>query len=110
MFTNSRVVCDVSEERQGWLRREIDFDPKILEAEEAALPLVGDLGPEMVERIRDAVEALPEPERSVIECMVWGGERQIEVADRLGFSRSYVRRLFLRAQELLKESLGDLRV
>lgn len=89
--------------------REIDFDPKILEAEEDTLPLVGDLAPEVVERIRDAVEALPEPERSVIECMVWGGERQIEVASRLGFSRSHVRRLFLRAQETLKEALGDMR-
>lgn len=89
--------------------REIDFDPEILDKEEDSLPLVGDLDPETVERIRDAVEALPEPERSVIECMVWGGERQIEVATRLGLSRSRVRRLFLRAQEQLKEALSDVR-
>lgn len=55
----------------------------------------------------DAVEELPELERSVVELLIWGGFTKVEAADTLGISRSYVHKLWRRARGLLKEKLSD---
>lgn len=60
------------------------------------------------DRVADAVEALPEPMRTVVEMTVWGQYARTEVAQHLGIDPSYVSHLWRRAQEQLGEVLGDL--
>lgn len=58
------------------------------------------------DRIIDAVEALPEMERSIVECIVWGRMSKVEAAATLGVSRSYVHKVWRRAKELLACALS----
>lgn len=46
--------------------------------------------PARSEEVVRAVEALPEPRRSVVEMIVWGGWAQREVAVELGITRQAV--------------------
>ena len=87
--------------------KEDPCDPTVLNRYEAP-PALENLPPEVVERIRDAVDLLPEQEKAVVELLIWGTETKVEVAARLGVSRSHVHRLWLRAQEVLVEALADL--
>ena len=84
------------------MAREIPVDPAHLARrpdEGAALP-----GPDRA-RIIDAVEALPEMDRAVVECLVWGGMTKVEGADTLGISRSYVHKIWRRARDRLRDVL-----
>ena len=66
-----------------------------------------------IQRVRDAVEALPPLERSVIAGAFGIEERELtplELAARAGLSRCALYRVRARALELLREALGDLEV
>ena len=84
------------------MAREIPVDPAHLArraAEGFAMP-----DPER-DRILDAVEALPEMDRAVVECLVWGGMTKVECAETLGISRSYVHKIWRRARDKLRDVL-----
>ena len=71
--------------------------------------LLGDA--EMLERVRTAVEKLPEQERQMVERHYFKGERLDQAAAALGLSKSWGSRLHARAIELITQSLqasGDL--
>lgn len=87
--------------------REDPYDPSILD-DWSSSEIDPSLPEEIVERIRDTVEMLPEPQRSVVECLVWGRERKVEVAERLGLSRSHIHRLWVEARRILADALADL--
>ena|GEM_PF-7064224 len=53
------------------------------------------------------VESLPELDRAVVECLVWGGMTKVECAELLGISRSYVHKIWRRARGVLREQLSD---
>jgi RNA polymerase sigma factor (sigma-70 family) len=67
-----------------------------------------ELDPAIVERIKDAVEALPDDERAVIECLVWGQMSKVEVGELLGKTRQFVYEVEKRAHQMLREALGGL--
>jgi len=83
------------------MAREIPVDPAHLarRAYEDGLP-----SPER-DRVAELVEELPDLERSVVECLVWGGMTKVECAELLGISRSYVHKLWRRARERLRDAL-----
>ena len=85
------------------MAREIPVDPEHL----ARRPASEAQRSEKQEAIVDAVEELPELERSVVELLIWGGLTKVEVAEHLGISRSYVHKLWRRARVLLKGQLSD---
>ena len=58
------------------------------------------------EALLDAVEDLPEPDKSVVECLIWGGMTKVEVAEALDISRSYVHKIWRRARETLRQQLS----
>jgi RNA polymerase sigma factor (sigma-70 family) len=66
------------------------------------------LDPIFVERIKDAVENLPEDERTVVECLVWGSMTKVEVAEMLGRSRQSVHDVYKRAVVSLRAELATL--
>ncbi len=90
--------------------REIPFDPGLLDDPWVFddIPGLADptLDPERVEQIKDAVEALPEDERAVVECLIWGQMTKIETGRLLGRSRQSVHDVFKRAVKTLLEELG----
>jgi DNA-directed RNA polymerase specialized sigma24 family protein len=55
----------------------------------------------------DVVEGLPEIERAVVECIIWGGMSKVEAAKTLNVSRSYVHKVYRRAKERLACLLAD---
>jgi DNA-directed RNA polymerase specialized sigma24 family protein len=60
------------------------------------------------DELRAAVNALPEPERSVVEWWWWEQVSRPVIARRLGVGQSTVKRLQRRALGLLREALeGD---
>jgi RNA polymerase sigma factor (sigma-70 family) len=71
-------------------------------------PGMEELDPAIVERIKDAVEALPDDERAVIECLVWGQMSKVEVGELLGKTRQFVYEVEKRAHQMLREALGGL--
>lgn len=83
------------------MAREIPVDPAHLarRAHEDGLP-----APER-DRVAELVDELPDLERSVVECLVWGGMTKVECAELLGISRSYVHKLWRRARERLRDAL-----
>ena len=85
------------------MAREIPVDPENL----ARKPALEPKEVESHEALIDAVEGLPELERSVVELLVWGGLTKVEAAEMLGISRSYVHKLWRRARGLLKDQLSD---
>lgn len=71
--------------------------------------LLGDA--EMLERVRMAVEKLPDQERHMVERHYFQGERLDQAAAALGLSKSWGSRLHARAIELITQALqtsGDL--
>jgi RNA polymerase sigma factor (sigma-70 family) len=56
--------------------------------------------------VREAVQELPERERTVMMLFYWHELDQPEIARRLGLSRPGVSRILLRARERLQERLG----
>lgn len=74
----------------GYLRADADDDP---------------LSPELVELIKDAIDELPEPDKSVVECLVYGQMTKTEVARLLGRSRQSIHDVWLRALDTLRASL-----
>ena len=85
------------------MAREIPVDPGHLDRHEAIEPKYDPTWEPLV----DAVEELPELERSVVELLIWGGFTKVEAAEMLGISRSYVHKLWRRARGLLKDKLSD---
>ena len=85
------------------MAREIPVDPEHL----ARRPASEFKRSEEHETLIDAVEELPELERSVVELLIWGGLTKVEAAEMLGISRSYVHKLWRRARVLLKDQLSD---
>jgi RNA polymerase sigma factor (sigma-70 family) len=92
--------------------REIPFDPEAFEDPWMfdEIPGLGSDGLEWVlsERIKDAVEDLPEDERAVVEMLFWGQSTKVEVAEALGRSRQSVHDLLRRALVSLRSALRDL--
>ena len=87
----------------GMRVREIAFDPSRL-AEMSAIAS-GEENQALHDHIIDAVEALPSPMRDVVECVVWGRMSMIETATILNLHRSYVCRLWEKAQATLAETI-----
>jgi len=83
--------------------REIPVDPENL-ARKASIEAEAK---ESQDGLIDAVEALPELERAVVELLIWGGYTKVEAAKMLDISRSYVHKLWRRARGILKEQLSD---
>ena len=90
------------------MKDEIIFDPAVMEnilihedryfaTEETRL-----------DRVLEAVEALDEPHRAVVELIVWGRHSKIDVAEILGYSRQHIHSLWDEAQAVLKEELGEM--
>ncbi len=85
------------------MAREIPVDPAHLDRRAS----VDDQDDESRELIADLVESLPELDRAVVECLVWGGMTKVEAAELLGISRSYVHKIWRRARGVLREQLSD---
>ena len=93
--------------------KEIPFDPGLIDDpwvfdEIPGLSEPTQLDPKLVDRIKDAVEALPEDERAVVECLVWGQMTKIETGRLLGRSRQSVHDVMKRAIKTLTKELADL--
>ncbi len=92
--------------------KEIPFDPGLIDDpwlfEDIVEVDLSLLDPEAAERIKTAVEGLPEDERAVVECLVWGQMTKIEAAALLGRSRQSVHDVMKRATKSLVASLEDL--
>ena len=84
------------------MAREIPVDPDQL----SRRPAVEGSAHNENEFLIDAVDNLPEPDKSVVECLVWGGMTKVEVAEVLGISRSYVHKIWRRARETLRQQLS----
>lgn len=91
--------------------RELPHDPALLDDPWWFGGLGDDptgLDPAIVERVKDAIEALPHDERAVIECLFYGQMSKVEVAELLGRTRQYIYEVEKRAQEMLRVALGGL--
>ena len=90
--------------------KELPFDPALIDDRWIFdLPVPSsDFDPNVAERIKDAVESLPQIERDVIECLVWGQMTKVEVAETLGVSRQTVHDVYRRAALKLAKALRDL--
>lgn len=64
------------------------------------------LGREFVDRIRGAVESLPDRERALVTGHYFEGRRFDEVAEEIGVSKSWASRIHGKALERLRESLS----
>lgn len=93
--------------------KEVAYDPSLLDDHWVFDTLPGDefdpsgLDPALRERLIDAVEALPEDERAVVECFFWGRMTKTEMAELIGRSRQSVHDVLNRAIEMLREALGE---
>ena len=85
------------------MAREIPVDPAHLDRRAAVAP---DLG-FAIDEIVEIFEALPDLDRAVVECLIWGGMTKVEVSKMLGISRSYVHKIWRRAREDLRTKLSD---
>ena len=92
--------------------KEIPFDPGLIDDPWTFSEIPGlsqdTMDPELADRIKDAVEALPEDERAVVECLVWGQMTKIETGRLLGRSRQSVHDVMKRAIKMLVKELSDL--
>lgn len=86
--------------------RELPYDPEILAEYPNPEPDLPDL--ERLDRVSDAVEQLPQQQRTVVELLVWGKYTKAQVAEELGCSRSYVLKLWRLAMATLVQELDDL--
>lgn len=68
----------------------------------------GDEKQEVLDRVSNTVDNLPEEWRAVIEMQVWGQHSVQEIADELGLHRNTVRRRLKRGKAALREQLSDL--
>jgi len=59
------------------------------------------------EHLIDLVESLPDNHRDVVELIVWGKMTKVAVAKQLGFSRSYVHKIWKSAKERMKDDLRN---
>lgn len=93
--------------------KEIPFDPEHIDDPWFLETIPGfddydQLSPEVVERIKDAVEALPQDERDVVELVVWGQMSKVDIAVELGRSRQSVHDVLGRGLRRLRTILADL--
>ena len=73
----------------------------------ADLDVDGQAGLELLRnRLRQAIEGLPERERALITGSFYEGVSVAEVGRRLGLSGSYAARLHRRALEMLRQRMG----
>ncbi len=90
--------------------KEIPFDPGLIDDPWVfdKIPGLPDpaFDPELAERIKDAVEALPKDERAVVECLIWGQMTKIETGKLLHRSRQSVHDVFKRALITLAKELA----
>lgn len=88
--------------------REIPFDPSIIGdwIDPAVMDFPTDEEKDAANFLKDAVEDLPEPDRTVVEGIIWGRLSKAEIARSLGKSRPYVSKVWGRALERLHEMLG----
>lgn len=66
---------------------------------------------EEVERYRpllDLVEAMPEPQRSVVEMIGFGQIGKVETARQLGLSRQWVQRLWRKSRDELEVAIREM--
>lgn len=84
------------------MAREIPVDPDQL----SRRPAIEEFANQPDETLLDAVDNLPEPDKSVVECLIWGGMTKVEVAEVLDISRSYVHKIWRRARETLRQQLS----
>ena len=87
--------------------RELTFDPAHFDDGFLTPAFLKETDEDLYDRIVDAVEALPEPEREVVELVVWGQYTKTEAAAILGRSRQSVHDVWLRALDKLREALRD---
>tara|TARA_R100000152_G_scaffold17740_1_gene9384 strand:+ start:30 stop:293 length:264 start_codon:yes stop_codon:yes gene_type:complete len=59
------------------------------------------------ESLINLVESLPENHRNVVELIVWGQMTKVDVAKKLGFSRSYVHKIWKTAKERMRDELRN---
>ena len=85
------------------MAREIPVDPAHLDRR----PAGSEQHDESRDWVADLVESLPELDRAVVECLVWGGMTKVECAELLGISRSYVHKIWRRARSVLRNQLSD---
>ena len=83
-------------------RREIPYDPQILAQILPAPPGFS----EGYERVVEAVESLPEPQRDVLELYFWGRFSLREIGEQLGLARSSVFDIKAKALVALQEVLS----
>ena len=83
------------------MAREIPVDPAHLERRPAEAAVV-DPNRTLIVTL---VEGLPELDRAVVECLMWGGMTKVECAELLGISRSYVHKIWRRARDRLRTDL-----
>ncbi len=92
--------------------KEIPFDPDLIDDPWVFDEIPGldipSLDPEVADRIKTAVEALPKDERDVVECLVWGQMTKVETGRLLGRSRQSVHDVMKRASATLIKELGGL--
>ena len=62
--------------------------------------------PENAILIREALSRLTEPERAIVVAMYAGGYSQLELADRLGYSRRHISRLHRRALKKMRDAVA----
>lgn len=62
--------------------------------------------PENAIVIRDALSQLTAPERAIVVAMYAGGYSQLELADRLGYSRRHISRLHRRALKKMRNAVA----
>tara|TARA_E500000331_G_C16925881_1_gene569773 strand:- start:159 stop:425 length:267 start_codon:yes stop_codon:yes gene_type:complete len=82
--------------------REIAVSPDIINSVFASVE--NETHPER-ERLITLVESLPQKQRDVVELIVWGQMTKVDVAKKLGCSRSYVHKIWRNAKESMKNEL-----
>lgn len=87
--------------------REIPYDPDVL-ADIMPAHVDEPTDQSRLDRIMEAVEALPDNERAVVEYIIWGRMSKADTAVALGFHRSYVHKLWRKAKLSLGEVLDEL--
>lgn len=90
---------------------ELFFDPDLLERWGGLVglgytePDSDPVDPELVDRLRDAIDALPAEEREAVNGVFYEGVHKTEVARRLGVSRYHVDRYLEKALRRLSDAV-----
>lgn len=87
--------------------KEVPTDPSLLNAGWLGVPEPGEGSHPLRDKLIELVEALPEPERTVVEMVTWGRCTKAEVAVALGRSRQSVHDIWMRGLDTLRAELQD---